>query len=139
MDFIENKYDGLQNLVIDLSDRLNETSVIQPHPGDASFSRMVEKNDTDSKEREIVRKGIEKPIRQFTKSDIIEEPLDIPLIKKCKTVDVPSVHAAMGHIQKALQRYVKFPGTDTDYCDLINDLMDIAEIQGRYQCCRYIL
>ena len=64
---------------------------------------------------------------QFTKIEIVEEPLNIPLIKKCKTFDVPSVHAAVGHIQKALQRYVKFPGTDTEYCDHINDLMDIAE------------
>ena len=64
---------------------------------------------------------------QFTKSEIVEEPLDIPLIKKCKTVNVPSVHAAVEHIQKALQRYGKFSGTDTEYCDNINDLMDTAE------------
>ena len=91
---------------------------------------MVERDETDSREREIVRKGIERleiQLMHFTKSEIVEEPLHIPLIKKCKTVDVPSVHAAVGHIQKALQRFVKFPGIDAEYCDYINDLMDIAE------------
>ena len=55
-------------------------------------------------ERDIVRKGIErleKQQLQFTKNEIMEEPMDIPLVKKCKTVDVPSVQAAVGYIQKA--------------------------------------
>ena len=51
----------------------------------------------------------------------------IPLVKKCKTVDVPSVHAAVGYIQNDLLRYDKFPGTDIEYCDHINELMDAAE------------
>ena len=93
--------DGLHNLVINLSDKIAEASVIQSHPRDASFSRLVEETEIDSRECEIVRKGIErleKQLLKFTKSEIVEEPLDIPLIKKCKTVDVPSVHAAVGHI-----------------------------------------
>jgi len=49
------------------------------------------------------------------------------LIKKLKTVDVPSVHTAVGNIQKSLQKYVKFHGTDHEYCDSINDLLDSAE------------
>ena len=57
----------------------------------------------------------------------MEEPMFIPLVKKCKTVDVPSVHAAVGYIQNALLRYVKFPGMDIEYCDHINELMDAAE------------
>ena len=119
----------LQSLVIDLNDQLQETSVILPYSGDPSFSRFVERNDTDSREHKIMRKGIErfeKQLVQLTKNKIIKEPLDIPLIKKCKTVDVPAVHTTVGHIQKALQSYVKFPGTDTEYCDYINDLMDRA-------------
>ena len=122
--------EGLQNIVIDLSDQIRETSVLQTLPGDVSLSRMIEKGETDARVCEIMRKGIErleKQLRQFTKIKIVEEPLDIALIKKCKTVDVPSFHAAVGHIQKALQRYVKFPGMDTEYCDYINVLMDIAE------------
>ena len=70
---------------------------------------------------------MEKQLLQFTKKVIMEEPVDIPLVKKCKTVDVPSVHAAVVYIQNDLLRYDKFPGTDIEYCDHINELMDAAE------------
>ena len=59
--------------------------------------------------------------------DVDAEPVDIALIKKCKTVDVPCVHAAIGNIQKALQKYVKFQGMDSEYCDYVNELLDNAE------------
>ena len=52
--------DGLHNLVINLSDKIAEASVIQSHPGEVFFSRLVEKTEIDSREREIVRKGIER-------------------------------------------------------------------------------
>ena len=77
-----------------------------------------------------MRKGIErteKQLRQLILNDINIEPVDISLIKVYKTVDVPCVHSAIGNIQKSLQRYVKFSGMDSGYCDLINDLMDEAE------------
>ena len=60
-------------------------------------------------------------------NDIHVEPVDISLIKKYKTVDVPCVHSAIENIQKSLQRYVKFSGMDSRYCDMINDLLDEAE------------
>ena len=55
------------------------------------------------------------------------DSVDISLIKKYKTVDVPCIHSAIGNIQKSLQRYVKFSGMDSEYCDKINDLLDDAE------------
>ena len=55
------------------------------------------------------------------------KPVDISLIKKYKTVDVPCVHSAIGNIQKSLQRYVKFSGMESEYCDAINDLLNDAE------------
>ena len=55
------------------------------------------------------------------------EPVDIALIKKCITVDIPCVLTAVGNIQKALKKYVKFPGMDSEYCDSINELLDTAE------------
>ena len=82
------------------------------------------------REREIVRKGIErveKQVRQMIQVIIPENPIDISLVRKCKTVDVPSIHAALGNIQKSLQKYVNFPGMDEDYCDIINVLLDEAE------------
>ena len=48
-------------------------------------------------------------------------------MKKCKIVDVPAVHTTVAHLQKALQSYVKFPGTDPEYIYFIEDLMDRAE------------
>ena len=108
---------------------MQENSRILPYSGDSSFTKNVERSETDSREREIVRKGIErfeKQLVQIIKNKIIEEPLDIPLVKKCKTVDVPAVHTTAAHLQKALQSYVKFPGTDPEYIDVIDDLMDRA-------------
>ena len=81
-------------------------------------------------ECEIVRKGIEcteKQLRQLILNNMSMEPVDISLVKKYKTIDVPCVHTAIGNIQKALQRYVKFSGMDSEYCVLINELLDDAE------------
>ena len=64
-------------------------------------------------ERDIVRKGIErleKQISQLIGSTINKDQVNIALLKKCKTVDVPAVHSAIGNIQKALQNYVGFEG-----------------------------
>ena len=69
----------------------------------------------------------EKHLRQLIISDIDMEPVDISLIKKYKTVDVPCIHSAIGNIQKSLQRYVKFSGMDPGYCDAINNLLDDDE------------
>ena len=55
------------------------------------------------------------------------KPTDISLIRKYKTVDIPCVHAAIGSIQKSLQRYVKFSEMDMEYCDAIDDLLDEVE------------
>ena len=54
-------------------------------------------------------------------------PTDISLIRKYKTVDIPCVHAAIGSIQKSLQKYVKFSEMDMQYCEAIDDLLDEAE------------
>ena len=86
--------------------------------------------ETSRRECEVVRKGMqrtEKHLRQLILNDIDTEPVDTSLIKKYKTVDVPCVHSAIGSIQKSLQRYVKFSGMDSGYCDAINDLLDDAE------------
>ena len=61
-------------------------------------------------------------LRQLTQNTIHTEPVDITLIKKCKTVDV-----TVRNVQRALQKYVKFPGMDSEYSDSINELLDTAE------------
>ena len=53
---------------------------------------------TYSKERELVRKGIErleKQILQYIDVYISCDQVNIPLVKKCKTTDVPAVNSAI--------------------------------------------
>ena len=120
--------EGLRNLVVSLAEQVERTpSTPVPAP---LLNPDTICSDGTSREREIIRKGIErleKQIEQLIKVDISSDLLDISLIKKCKTVDVPAIHSAIGHIQKSLQKYVNFPGMDEDYCDVINDLLDLAE------------
>ena len=58
-------------------------------------------------------------IKQCTSVYVSKNQIDIAIFKKCKTTDNPDLNLAMGNIQKALQRYVGFDGTDPDYCDSI--------------------
>ena len=92
----------------------------------ARSSRMVLR-EVKARECKIVRKGIDRlemQIKQYTSVHVSREQVDIVLIKKCKTTDIPALNSAMGNIQKALQRYVGFDGMDPDYCDGIEELMD---------------
>ena len=57
--------------------------------------------------------------------------MNIALLKKCKTVDVPTVNTAIENVQKALQKalqkYEGFSEMDSEYCDWIGELMDKAQ------------
>ena len=53
--------------------------------------------------------------------------MDIALLKKCKTVDVPAINSAIGNVQKALQKYIEFEEMDLEYCDRIEVLIDQAQ------------
>ena len=108
-----------------LNDIQTSNSSLALHPSHSSVL-----SEGAFREREIVRKGIErveKQIRQMIRVVLPVTPIDISLVKKCKTVDVPSIHAALSNIQKSLQKYVNFPGIDEEYCDSINVLLDEAE------------
>ena len=68
---------------------------------------------TCSREQEIVRKGIErleKQVLQYIDVYISRDQVNVALLNKCKTVDVPAVNSAIGNIQKALQKYMGFNG-----------------------------
>ena len=122
--------EGLRNLVVGLAEQVERSAVVSlsaPGPGSNLHSSSSE---GVIREREIVRKGIErleKQVNQLILVDVSSEIVDISLIKKCKTVDVPGIHSAVGHIQKSLQKYVNFQGMDEQYCDHINDLLDRAD------------
>ena len=122
--------EGLRGLVVYLSDQVSNSSVPQIVLDENLSGRDNLSIETSRRECEIVKKGIErteKQLRQLILNDIQTESVDISLIKKYKTVDVPCVHSAIGNIQKSLQRYMKFSGVDSEYCDMINDLLDEAE------------
>ena len=83
-----------------------------------------------SREREIVKKGIErleKQTLQLINVFISRDQVNIALLKKCKTVDVPAVNSVISNVQKALQKYVGFSRMDSEYCDRIGELMDRAQ------------
>ena len=123
--------EGLRGLVVNLSDQVSSNPPTQIIRDETLVLRDEVNTETNKRECEIVRKGIErteKQLKQLILNDIYAESVDISLIKKYKTIDVPCVHAAIGSIQKSLQRYVKFSGMDSRYCDEINDLLDLKFI-----------
>ena len=97
--------------------------VIHSNRGSPKFNSML-------RERDIVKKGIErlaKQILQLIGVLISRDQVDIALLKKCITIDVPAVDSAIRNVQKALQKYVGFEGMDSEYCDRIKVLMDQAQ------------
>ena len=125
--------DGLRGLIVNMSEQLSNTHVSQALLDESARIRVYLTLETDRRECEIVKKGIqrtEKQLRRLILNGLEMKHVDISLIIKYKTVDTPCVHAAVGSIQKNLQRYVKFPEMDTQYCDVVNDLLDEAE-----SCC----
>ena len=57
-----------------------------------------------SREQEIVRKGIErleKQSFQYIRIQVSREQIDIALIKKCITTDIPAVNSAIGNITES--------------------------------------
>ena len=81
-----------------------------PHAVDGQISGLrSSQTNPSSREREIVKKGIEKlenQILQLINEFIFQDQVNIALMKKCITVDVPAVNSAIGNVQKALQNSV---------------------------------
>ena len=120
--------EGLKSVMADLSDQVINISLNSSVHG--SPPAMFDSSETIRREREIVKKGIErteKQLKHIIQSDLSDGVGDIALIKKHKTVDVPAVHAAVASMQKSLQKYVKFSGMDHVYCESIDELLDSAE------------
>ena len=122
--------EGLKSTVADLSVQMLDMSQSVHAVDPSSSSRGRDMDESSNQEREIVRKGIErmeKQLRQVLRFDLSKIGNDISLIKKLKTVDVPTVHTAVSSIQKSLQKYVKFAGMSLDYCTTMDELLDMGE------------
>ena len=78
----------------------------------------------------MVHKGIEqseKLILQLISTKIPSDYVDIALIKKCNTIDLPALQSASKICEKSLLKYLSFPGVDNSYCDRISSLLDNTE------------
>jgi hypothetical protein len=98
--------EGLRGLVVDLSDQIVNNSMQNV----LSESRVQEWDsrtfESHARERDLVKRSIEqarKQLQQIVIADLGMSPVDIALVKKYKTVDVPAVHSAVGNIQKSLR------------------------------------
>ena len=116
--------------MIDLSEQVVNNSInatlLEPRASERDLRQM----ETNSREREIVRKGKERAkmqLRQVISNDLDTNSKDISLINKHKIVDIPAIHAAVGNIQKLLQKYVYFYGMVSEYWDAVDELLDSAE------------
>ena len=78
----------------------------------------------------MVCKGIErseKLILQLISTKIPSDYVDIALIRKCNTIDLPALQSALKTCKKSLLKYLSFPGVDYSYCVRISFLLDSAE------------
>ena len=112
---------SLRGLVVDLQEKFDTATpqgICTPASSSGNFSPQTSgirtsSDNLNSHEREIVKKGIErleKQILQFINVFIPQNQTNIALLKKCKTVDVPSLllilqlgiyrkHAEIGWVQ----------------------------------------
>ena len=82
------------------------------------------------RECDVVPKGIESSeilILQLISKKIPSDYVDIALIRKCNTIDLPALQFASKTCEKSLLKYLSFPGVDNSYCDPISTLLDRAE------------
>ena len=122
--------ESLRTLVVDLSDQVINNSMNSTLREPVVTEKDARYNESCLREKDVVKKSIErakKQLEQIVSVELRMETLDISLIKKHKTVDVPAVHSTVGGIQKSLQKYVTFPGAEYEYCDEINEILDRAE------------
>ena len=127
----------MRSSIIQLQDRVDNQSINSFEMRDQTVysiggaSQGSSRSNATCREREIVRKGIErmqKQISQLISVYISQEQVNITFLKKCKTVDVLVVNAAIGNIQRALEKYVSFEGMEAEFCDEVENLKDKAQV-----------
>ena len=115
--------------VLELQERIN-SSVMISTPEQAKKRKESNQEENRSRERDIVRKGmerLEKEISQYTQTQVSKDQADISLLKRCKMTDIPAVNLAIKNIQRALQKYVGFNNIDLQYCNKVGDVMHEAQ------------
>ena len=64
---------------------------------------------------------------ELISTKIPSDYVDIALIRKCNTIDLPALQSASKTCEKSLLKYLSFTGVDNSYCDWISSLQDNAE------------
>ena len=129
----------LKDMVVDLSERIDSslsTAVASKSAGGLVLADWI----NISREREVIRKGIERSeqlILQLISTRIPTDYVDISLIRKCNTIDLPALQSATKTCEKSLLKYLSFPNADNSYCDCISALLDQAEAWGLHIVCAY--
>ena len=119
-------------MVVDLSERIDSSLRTAIAKKSASGSVLGDRINI-SREREVIRKGIErseKLILKLISTRIPTDYVDISLIRKCNTIDLPALQSATKTCEKSLLKYLSFPDADNSYCDRISALLDQAEAWG---------
>ena len=125
---------GLRDMVVGLSERVDSSLSTAMASKSASGSVLGERINI-SREREVIRKGIErseKIILQLIFTRIPTDYVDISLIRKCNTIDLPALQSATKTCEKSLLKYLSFPDVDNSFCDRISALLDQAEAWGSH-------
>ena len=66
-------------------------------------------------------------ILHLISTQIPSDYVDIALIRKCNTIDLPALQSPSKTCEKSLFKYLSFPGVDNSYCDRSSILLDNAE------------
>ena len=115
-----NAFKGLRDIVVDLSEKVDSSL------GTALTSRSNTGGPVSGeclnliRECDVIRKEIErseKLILQIIGTKIPSDYVDIALIRKCNTIDLPALQSASKTYEKSLLKYLSFPGVDNSYCD----------------------
>ena len=125
---------GLRDMVVDLSERV-DLSLSTAVTSRLASGPVLGDRLNITRERDVVRKGIErseKLILQLISTRIPVDYVDIALIRKCNTIDLPALQSATKTCEKSLLKYLSFPGIDNSYCDLISALLDSEEAWGSH-------
>ena len=92
--------ESLRSLVVDLSGQVINSTMNSVLMEPMVSERNAKHNESCSREKDVVKKSIErakKQLEQIVSVELRMETLDISLIKKYKTVDVPAVHSTVGN------------------------------------------
>ena len=117
-------------MVVGLSEKLNSSIGTAVVSNIGTSGRVSVGQVNEVRECDFVRKGIErseKLIKQIICTCIPTDYVDIALIRKCNTIDLPALQSASKACEKSLLKYLLFSDVDNAYSDRVSVVLDQAE------------